>query len=24
MGLFDQISEQMWQVARPGKSWKKQ
>jgi hypothetical protein len=23
MGLFDEISQQMWDVARPGKSWKK-
>lgn len=22
MGLFDQIGEQMWEVARPGQSWK--
>jgi hypothetical protein len=24
MGLFDEIGQQMWDVARPGKSWKKQ
>jgi enterochelin esterase-like enzyme len=24
LALFDEIGEQMWQVARPGKSWKKQ
>jgi S-formylglutathione hydrolase FrmB len=23
MGLFDEIAQQMWDVARPGKSWKK-
>jgi hypothetical protein len=23
-GLFDEIGQQMWDVARPGKSWKKQ
>jgi enterochelin esterase-like enzyme len=24
MGLFDEIGQQMWEVARPGQSWKKQ
>jgi hypothetical protein len=24
MGLFDEIADEMWQVARPGQSWKKQ